>query len=127
MEESVCCKNMKINTEHHGRKVVLIGSEFFENLTFKGCITENGYIDMILNPVMLEISLRNIWSVAGYALEDKTLSNKYVKTNILNLIYFYFTGITGLHLTVISVSFCSQKMKRRKTVEPPCQAVWWKQ
>ena len=40
---------------------------------------------MILNPVMLEISLRNIWSIAGYALEDKTLSNKYVHRQIVSV------------------------------------------
>ena len=44
---------------------------------------------MILNPVMLELSLRNIWSVAGYALEDKTLSNKYVKTSFVQIVYSF--------------------------------------
>ena len=44
----------------------------------KGCILGNDIIDMILNPVMLEISLRNIWSRGDYdeAVADKTLSNK---------------------------------------------------
>ena len=42
----------------------------------QGCIVDNEYVDMILNPVMLEVSLRNVWSLDPDVLRDKTLSNK---------------------------------------------------
>ena len=41
-----------------------------------GCITDNTYVDMILDPMMLEVSLRNVWSLDGEDFQDKTLSNK---------------------------------------------------
>ena len=44
----------------------------------KGCVLGNDIIDMILNPQILEITLRNIWSSGAYdeSVADKTLSKK---------------------------------------------------
>ena len=42
-----------------------------------GCVSDEPIIEMILNPVMLEISLRNVWSTEQKPMkEDQVLSSK---------------------------------------------------
>eukprot|EP00092_Neocalanus_flemingeri_P023099 GFUD01025045.1.p1 GENE.GFUD01025045.1~~GFUD01025045.1.p1 ORF type:complete len:218 (-),score=40.11 GFUD01025045.1:26-679(-) len=73
LEESVCCKSMH------------------QASTDQGCIVNNEYVDLILRPVMLEVSLRNVWSMDSNVLRDNTLSNKnYRYAAYRNLFFFLF-------------------------------------
>ena len=55
-------------------------------------MTGDPVVEMILNPVILEITLRNVWSMEKNPVNrDESLSNKYdstVKKLLDNLIYF---------------------------------------
>ena len=66
----------------------------FSNYVLTGCIINNEFVGIILNPVMLEISLRNLWSM-----NDEAFS----------------IGTTDTPPTGIYSSFSTEKIAERKT------------
>eukprot|EP00092_Neocalanus_flemingeri_P035519 GFUD01038657.1.p1 GENE.GFUD01038657.1~~GFUD01038657.1.p1 ORF type:complete len:207 (+),score=42.11 GFUD01038657.1:43-663(+) len=99
LEESSCCKSIKTSTR-------------------PGCITEDAFVEMILNPVMLEISLRNVWSIGKEEKEDESLSNKNFRyAAYRNLFFFLYKKNTRKKNIRTALPSCLVDMVRRKYPE----------
>ena len=79
---------------------------------------------MILNPVMLEISLRNVWSMEPESLEltGQLLCSKYI-VYISKYFHIFFLEITGMQPIAICFSFCLERMEERRIIDKLCPAV----
>ena len=74
LKESVCCQSLGLSIQNQGEFNDPIHFHNFNDI-YSGCITDNEFTDIFLNPVLLEVSLRNIWSISEEVV-NTTVSNK---------------------------------------------------
>ena len=74
LEESVCCNSITTSIDKTGIIIFLSIMKLINLDT--GCINEDDLIEMILNPVILELTLRNVWSMDKSGSKEESLSNE---------------------------------------------------